>query len=86
MIEKFDNLVDLFFYQTKKQNPNEVFLEWLNTLNRKKYTWSETADCIYKLSKVIKKYTKEGDRVLLVAENRPEWLISDIAIMLSNLI
>ena len=25
-----------------------------------------------------------GDRCLLVSENRPEWLISDIAIMLAN--
>ena len=29
---------------------------------------------------------KEGDRVLLVSENRPEWLISDLSIMLSNAI
>ena len=39
---------------------------------------------IYKLSKVIKESIKPGVRCLLVSENRPEWLISDLAIMLAN--
>ena len=39
---------------------------------------------IIKLSEEINKYIKEGDRCLLVSENRPEWLISDFAIMLSG--
>ena len=39
---------------------------------------------IYKISKTIKEHIKEGDRCLLVSENRPEWFVSDMAIMLSG--
>ena len=85
-LKEFNNLVDFFFYQADKQNPNEIFLEWLNPINRKSYTWSETVSNIYKISKVIKQNCKEGDRVLLISENRPEWFMSDLAIMLSKAI
>ena len=85
-VKNFNNLIDLFFDQVQKQNPNTIFLEWLNVLNRKKLTWLETVDQVYKLAKILKSYSKEGDRVLLVSENRPEWLISDLAIMLSGVI
>tara|TARA_B110000438_G_scaffold303124_1_gene363261 strand:+ start:2928 stop:4646 length:1719 start_codon:yes stop_codon:yes gene_type:complete len=85
-LKEFNNLTDLFFYQSEKQNHKDIFLQWLNKANRKKFTWSETEDSIYKFSKVLKEYVKEGDRVLLVSENRPEWFISDLSVMLSNAI
>ena len=47
--KKFNSLVDLFFDQVKKQKQEDVFLEWLSTINRKKFTWSETVSSIYKL-------------------------------------
>ena len=43
--------------------------------------WLETSENIYKIAKVLKENINKGDRCLLVSENRPEWLISDIAIM-----
>jgi len=85
-LKEFNNLTDLFFYQAEKQNPDDIFLEWLNTINRKKYSWSQTISSVHKLTNTLKNYIQEGDRVLLVSENRPEWLISDIAIMLSKAI
>ena len=85
-LKEFNNLTDLFFYQAEKQNPDEIFLEWLNTISRKKYSWSQTISCVYKVANVLKNYVQEGDRVLLVSENRPEWLITDMAIMLSKAI
>jgi len=85
-LKEFNNLVDFFFYQADKQKQDEIFLEWLNPVYRKSYTWSETASNIYKISKVIKQNCKEGDRVLLISENRPEWFMSDLAIMLSKAI
>ena len=81
---KFNSLTDLFFYQTEKQNPQNIFLEWLNPNNKKTFTWAETKSNIYKLTKTLKEYVKEGDRCLLVSENRPEWFISDLSIMLAN--
>ena len=83
-LNEFDNLIDLFFNQVEKQKPNEVFLEWLNIINRKKFTWSETTANIYKLAKILKNQISDGDRVLLLSENRPEWLIADLSIMLAN--
>ena len=83
-LNDFNSLVDLFFYQTEKQNPASIFLEWLNPKNKKKLTWGETSSNIYKLAKILKENIVDGDRCLLVSENRPEWLISDIAIMLAN--
>jgi len=83
-LKEFNSLVDLFFYQAERQNSQESFLEWLNPKNRKNFTWGETSKNIYKLAKVLKKNILEGDRCLLVSENRPEWLIADLAIMLAN--
>ena len=85
-LKEFNNLIDLFFYQAEKQNPQEIFLEWLNTVNKKKFTWSETVENIYKFSKTLKNFVMKGDRVLLLSENRPEWLIADLSIMLANAI
>jgi len=83
-LSELNSLTDLFFYQAKKQNSESVFLEWLNPKNKKKFTWGETSSNIYKLAKTLKTNITDGDRCLLVSENRPEWLISDIAIMLAN--
>jgi len=83
-LKEFNSLVDLFFYKAKKENPNTDFLEWLNPKNKKKYTWGETTTSIQKLAKVLKNNILDGDRCLLVSENRPEWLIADLAIMLAN--
>ena len=83
-LNEFKSLVDLFFYKAKKENPNADFLEWLNPKNKKKYTWGKTSTSIQKLAKVLKDTLAEGDRCLLVSENRPEWLIADLAIMLAG--
>ena len=83
-LDNLNSLIELFFYQADKQNKKSIFLQWLNPNNKKTYTWEETQKNILKLSKTIKKNLKEGDRCLLVSENRPEWFISDLAIMLSG--
>ena len=83
-LDNLNNLIELFFYQADKQNKKSIFLQWLNPDNKKTYTWEETEENILKLSKTIKENIKEGDRCLLVSENRPEWFISDLAIMLAG--
>ncbi len=83
-LNKLNSLVELFFIQADKQDQKSIFLQWLNPNNKKTFTWEETKINIYKLSKIIKENIKEGDRCLLVSENRPEWFISDLAIMLSG--
>ena len=73
-----------FFIKHEKQDPKSIFLQWLNPNNNKTFTWEETKLNIFKISKIIKENIKEGDRCLLVSENRPEWFVSDLAIMLSG--
>ncbi len=83
-LDNLNSLIELFFYQADKQDKKSIFLQWLNPNNKKTYTWEETQQNIFKLSKIIKENIKEGDRCLLVSENRPEWFVSDLAIMLSG--
>jgi long-chain acyl-CoA synthetase len=83
-LDNLNNLVELFVNQANKQNKKDIFLEWLNPINKKSYTWQQTENNILKLSKVIKENIKEGDRCLLVSENRPEWFVSDLAIMVAG--
>lgn len=45
-------------------------------------TWSETADEVTRLAAgLVAKGISPGDRIVLVSENRPEWMIADLAIM-----
>ncbi len=83
-LNNLNNLIELFVYQANKQNKKDIFLEWLNPANKKTYTWEQTEKNILKLSKVIKENIKESDRCLLVSENRPEWFVSDLAIMVAG--
>ncbi len=83
-LDNLNNLIELFANQSNRQNKKDIFLEWLNPSNKKSYTWEETEKNILKLSRVIKENINEGDRCLLVSENRPEWFVSDLAIMLAG--
>lgn len=83
-LDNLNNLIELFANQVNRQNKKDIFLEWLNPSNKKTYTWEQTEKNILKLSKVIKENIEDGDRCLLVSENRPEWFVSDLAIMLAG--
>ena len=80
-IKETNSLIELYFEKFEQTNKKKSFLKWLNPKNNRLYNWEEVTERIYKLSYKIKNFIKEGDRVLLLSENRPEWLISDLAIM-----
>ena len=82
-VEETNNLLELFYNQYQKQNKESIFLQSLKK-TQKKYSWEDVYLNINKLSKEISKHIKKGDRCLLVSENRPEWMISDLSIMLSQ--
>ena len=82
-INKTNNLLELFYKQYLKQNKESIFLQSLKE-NQKKYSWEDVYLNINKLSEEISKHIKKGDRCLLISENRPEWMISDLSIMLSG--
>ena len=82
-IDKINNLLELFYEQYKKQNKENIFLQSLKE-PKSKYTWENVYENTIKLSEEISKYIEKGDRCLLISENRPEWMISDLSIMLSG--
>ena len=82
-IKKVNNLLELFYNQYQTQDKTSVFLQSLKEVENK-YSWEDVYSNIIKLSEEISKYIKKGDRCLLISENRPEWLISDLSIMLSG--
>ena len=82
-LDKLNNLLELFFVQYQKQDKNKIFLSSLKE-PKKKFSWAQTFSSIIVLSSEISKYIKKGDRCLLISENRPEWLISDLSIMLAQ--
>ena len=83
-LSNINNLIELFFLQYEKQSDkNKILLSSLKE-PRKDYSWRETFQSINKLSDELKKYLNNGDRCLLISENRPEWFISDLSIMLSG--
>jgi long-chain acyl-CoA synthetase len=82
-INKKNNLLELFYKQYQKQNKESIFLQSLKD-SMKKYSWKDVYLNINKLSEEISKHIKKGDRCLLISENRPEWMISDLSIMLSG--
>jgi long-chain acyl-CoA synthetase len=80
-LEHFDNLVALFLTRAAEKG-GKPFLwakrdgEWRST------SWVEAARQVAALAAGLKRIgLQPGDRVALVSENRPEWLIADLGIM-----
>ena len=82
-MDKINNLLELFYEQYQKQEKQNIFLQSLKE-PKKEYSWEDVYINIIKLSDEISKYIKKGDRCLLISENRPEWMISDLSIMLAK--
>ena len=82
-LNNYNNLLELFFDQYKKQDKNKIFLTNLGN-PQNKLSWEKTYLLVNHLSNQISKDIKLGDRCILISENRPEWLISDLAIMLAG--
>ena len=80
-LERFPNLVTMFF--TRAAEKGDAPFLWTKTSG----TWTATswADAARQVAALATALTaiglKRGDRVMLVAENRPEWCLSDLAIM-----
>ena len=87
-MDKYQNLPQLFFSKAQENFKNQHLLKINNTTNEiESWTWSDTLRSVNKIYQFInsKKLHKE-ERVLLVSENRPEWMTADIAIMSNQLI
>ena len=79
-INQINSLVELYFSKAEQFEGKRPFLKWLKP-DKKTYNWEDITQRIFKLSAKIKSLIKEGDRCLILSENRPYWLMTDIAIM-----
>ena len=79
-IEKLNSLVELYFKKCEEVDPDRPFLKWLKP-GKPTYSWGDIKERIFKLSSKIQSLIKEGDRCLILSENRPYWLMADIAAM-----
>jgi long-chain acyl-CoA synthetase len=80
-LERFNNLVTLFLTRAE-QKGDKPFLWAKGGGEWRPISWSEAARQVAALAASLKSIGLEpGDRVALVSENRPEWLIADLAIM-----
>ncbi|MCD2322897.1 long-chain fatty acid--CoA ligase [Sphingomonas sp. IC-56] len=80
-LERFDNLVQMFF--TRAREKGEAPFLWHKAEGAWQPTsWAEAARKVASLANAFQALgLKPGDRVMLVAENRPEFCITDLAIM-----
>ncbi len=79
-ISKLNSLVELYFKKTEEVDGKRPFLKWLKP-DKRTYNWEDITQRIYKLTAKIRSLIKQGDRCLILSENRPYWLMTDIAIM-----
>ena len=83
-IQKYRNLLSVFCDQTEKYGD----APYLWSKNNKHYqflSWNDTYLRVKKLANYLKKIGVESDsKVMLISENRPEWQISDLAIMAAD--
>ena len=79
-MNKFNSLVELYFKKCDQIDKKKPFLKWLK-IDKPTYSWGEIREKVLKLSSKIKSLISEDDRCLILSENRPYWLISDIAVM-----
>ncbi len=75
------NLPSMFFGQAEKYGA-APFLWHKTAEGWQSKSWRDTATEVSRLSRGLRGLgVSAGDRVLIVSENRPEWMIADLAIM-----
>ncbi len=72
----------LLFFERARANADKPFLWRKVDGTYQPLTWGEVARQVNLLSRALRaRGLQTGDRVALISENRPEWLIADIAVM-----
>jgi long-chain acyl-CoA synthetase len=85
-LERFENLVALFLTRAGEKG-DAPFLWAKHGGEWRPISWSEAARQVGALAASLRRIgLQAGDRVALVSENRPEWLIADLAIMAAGCI
>src|SRR5947209_3992173 len=70
------------FFDVARERADRPFLWAKRDGNYQSLSWSEVGEQVGRLARgLIALGLDPGDRVALVSENRPEWVIADLAIM-----
>ena len=78
--QSIPNLPTLFFEQADRRESRPLLWQKLDGVYRA-MTWRQVADAVKDVSRGLRDLgLQKGERVVLVSENRPEWLIADLAI------
>ena len=79
--DKWTSLPHMFF--DKSQSGNQKPFLWEKTTGVYEYlSWSDVAHAVESLANGLRAAgINRGDRIMLISENRPEWVIADLAIM-----
>ena len=90
-LKEINSLVELFFKKIEEKNSKEKKELFLTSLKKKNfpdmlsgiyaYSWENVDLKVKVLSNYLKDIISKDDRCILLSENRPEWLISDLSIM-----
>ena len=98
-LKEINSLVELFFKKHEEKFLKDIAIKaheetFLVSLKNKDlpdtnsgpftYSWGNIHTKIKILSNYLEKIISKGDRCILLSENRPEWLISDLSIMNSG--
>lgn len=84
--DRYPNLVAMFLDRARERGDRPMLVAkaggaWQAT------SWTGVADQVCLLARGLRAIgLRDGDRVVLVSENRPEWCIADLAIMAAGLI
>ncbi|HJR83199.1 MAG TPA: AMP-binding protein, partial [Sphingomicrobium sp.] len=80
-LERFPNLVSMFLTRVREKG-DAPFLWAKREGEWRSISWREAARQAAAFAESLKSIGLEpGDRIMLVSENRPEWLIADLGVM-----
>src|SRR3954466_7135683 len=80
-LEHFPNLVTMFL-QRAREKGEAPFLWAKRSGQWQSISWREATRQVVAFAESLRRIgLQPGDRVMLVSENRPEWLIADLGIM-----
>lgn len=82
--KRADTILQLFL-NSVADYPLKTALLCKENSRYKRLTYRELADEVFHLAYELKKLgLKRGDKVVLVSKNKPEWVVSDLAIMMAG--
>lgn len=80
-IRQWNSLTQMFFEQAKAMPEKPLLFAKKNDVWVSQ-TWQDVAEKVTQLGAALRQMgVTKGDRVVIVSENRPEWMIADFAIM-----